>query len=203
MASPKRSISKPRARGLVMKQFPIDFRAGYITELTFMTGTNVNAKVIATNVTTVGAYASNKEYWYTAGNTSGSSVALTTSTSTYTEAQLDTFRGRLPAAFTWTQNIGTGGWTQGTYTPTTGRTNKLYKAPDPDQSGVYIGMLTEQETSTNKLLRTVWYKTSNTGTIWATNPASLTFTQVLDQAGAPSTDPNDIQATTWYYAVSP
>jgi hypothetical protein len=118
----------------------------------------------------------------------------------YNSTQISSFVSGLSQAFLWTQNIGTGGWEEGTYQPTEDQA-RLFQAVDPDNNEEKIGLLIEQDSSNN--LRTItWYKRSNTGTIFSTTPSSLTFTLVVDGQDQPSTNPEDIESGTWYYTNS-
>jgi hypothetical protein len=188
---------------ITVGQFPVDARPGYITEVTFCVSSGAVAfRAAATNITTVGAYAADTEYWYTRTQGLAAPLAMTGSVAVRSAADIDAFHADSAAAFHVTQAIGPSGWTRGTYSPTTGRTATLFKAPDPDNSRLMVGVLFEQD-ARNQLTRVVWYKTSDTGTIWAATPATLTWAAVLNGAGSPSTNPNDISATTWYYAAGP
>ncbi len=200
-----RPVTKhPEQGGPVVGQVPIDSRPGYITELTFsLVSGAVAFRTIATNVTSVGSYRQGTEYWYDDAQALGDALTMTGAVSTFTATQLDGFHASSTFAFQLAQDIGTSGWTRGTYTPTSGEAATLYKAPDPDNPRTYVGVLFQQSTR-NDLTKVVWYKTEDTGTIWAATPASISWTQVFTASGAPSTDPNDIlSGTTWYYAAGP
>jgi hypothetical protein len=158
-------------------------------------------RLIATNDRTVTGFDTDTEYWYTSTDVAiggVSSLTLHSSSSTYSSNDLNTFIGGFDAAFRVEQDIGTGGWTEGTYTPTASQ-KRLYKAVDPDNSSYWIAILIEQ--SSNALVGITWYKQSNTGTIFASSPGSLAFTLVTYE-GNPSTNPAHIAAGTWYYVHS-
>ena len=101
-------------------------------------------------------------------------------------------------AFSWTQAIGTVGWTSGTYTPPEVQA-RLYKATDPDDDGKQIGLLIEQDEDDN-LRAVTWYKQSNTGKIFDVTPERLSSSLVTNAEEGPSVDPNDIEEGDWYHA---
>ncbi|MEO7331356.1 MAG: hypothetical protein ABI193_22460, partial [Minicystis sp.] len=182
------------------RQLPVDARQNYVTEVTFTTGAYVAFRGVITNNTTVGSYNSDTEYWYTRSQALGSSISMSASANTYTGTQLDSFHSDCTTAYDTTQVVGTSGWTQGTYAAPSG--SVLYRATDPDNGSVSIGMLVTQD-SGSELKTIVWYKTANTGTVFATTPSSLSWTQVFDGSRQPSTDPADISSSATWYHTSP
>jgi hypothetical protein len=148
------------------------------------------------------------EYW--TGSTaiplsSLSSLSMTTARVAYpADAQITGFlspSSSFGAPLTTAQIVGTSGWTRGTYTPPTAA--KLFKATDPDDGAHHIGLLVMQG-SGNALAGIVWYKTRDTGTIFASTPASLAFTAVLDASGNSSLNPADIEpSAAWFYHAGP
>jgi hypothetical protein len=183
------------------KQIPVD--AGKVTEIWLDVASSTFTKVVVMNDQTVGSWDDDTEYWYSGTSTSIEDVTeidLGSQAGNYNSTQITSFIGGLSQAFLWTQNIGTGGWTSGTHTPTEDQA-RLYEAVDPDDNEKKIGLLIEQDSS-NNLRAVTWYKQSNTGKIFNTTPESLTFTLVLDDHDEPSTDPQDIESGTWYYAHS-
>ena len=182
------------------RQVPVD--AQHVTEIWIDLPTSVFIKVVAMNDVTVGSFQSGMEYWYASATSLGEEDELDfgSQSGSYTSTQINQFIGELDPVFEWTQEIGTQGWTQGTYSPVADQ-SRLYRATDPDDSQKLIGLLIEQDTSDN-LRGITWYKQENTGTIFDTTPGSLTFSLVTDQYNQPSTDPADIDNGTWYYAYS-
>ncbi|AKT43789.1 hypothetical protein [Chondromyces crocatus] len=183
------------------RQIPVD--TSKITEIWLDFGVSVFIKVVITNNLTVGTYASNTEYWYASPSVSvddATSLDMGSQSGAYGTAQIASFVGSLDLAVMWTQVIGTGGWTAGTYTPTAYKA-RLYKATDPDDDRQQIGLLLEQDDE-NNLRSVTWYKQSNTGKIFDVTPEELTFTAVMNAENEPSVDPNDIENGTWYYANS-
>ncbi|WP_437930071.1 hypothetical protein WMF37_12845 [Sorangium sp. So ce291] len=153
-------------------------------------------------------YGAGAEYW--SGNsglavTNYTALSMSSSRDVLTEAQISALllpNSNWGPVLAVTQNIGTGGWTQGSYQPTAAR-SRLFKAVDPDNSSRFIGLLIEQDVN-NDLERITWYKEVVTGTIFAHTPSSLLFSVVLDSGGQPSTNPSDIDAqATWYFASGP
>lgn len=190
----------------VKLQIPIDPDVTMI-EFTSFDGSLI--RLVTTNDTDpVGStYASHTEYWSMAPMSveRNGPLGMEASQKELTAEEITDFL--LPSTgwgpvVSIAQVIGTSGWTQGTYVPT-GAQKRLFKAVDPDDSNVYIGLLIEQDANDN-LTRVTWYKTALTGTIFATTPSAMTFEQVQDSHGDPSVDPRDIDASaTWYYASGP
>mgnify|MGYP000149055088 CR=1 FL=1 len=182
------------------RQVPVD--AQHVTEIWIDLPTSVFIKVVAMNDVTVGSFQSGMEYWYASATSLGEEDELDfgSQSGSYTSTQINQFIGELDPVFEWTQEIGTQGWTQGTYSPVADQA-RLYRAADPDDSQKLIGLLIEQDSSDN-LRGITWYKQDNTGKIFDTTPGELTFTVVTNQQDEPSTDPADIDAGTWYYAYS-
>ncbi|EYF07232.1 hypothetical protein [Chondromyces apiculatus] len=181
------------------RQIPVD--ANKITEVWLDVGVSVFIKVVITNNLAVGSYASNTEYWYASSLVSlgdVTSLDMGSESGSFGSMQIASFVGSLDLAFSWTQAIGTGGWTSGTYTPTEVQA-RLYKATDPDDDNKQIGLLIEQDEDDN-LRAITWYKQSNTGTIFDVTPERLSFSLVTNAEEGPSVDPNDIEEGDWYYA---
>jgi hypothetical protein len=184
-------------------QIPVDGRPATVTELTFtLASGSVAFRTIATNGATVSSYRADTEYWYTRTPSLEPSLTLASSAGRFSAAELDDFHADSARAFAWTQVITPSAWTARQYDPTPGRIATLFKAVDPDDARSYIGMLVEQSAG-HALTRVVWFKTRDTGVIFATTPVSLSFERVLDACGKPSTDPRDIEDTTWYRVASP
>ena len=190
--------SQTPSKRIYAAQIPID--TNKVTEIWLDVANAVFIKIVAMNDLSVGSYASNTEYWYASTAVSiGSHTQLDfgSQSGSYGSTQISQFVGSLNLAFDWTQDIGTAGWTQGTYTPSAS-VARLYKATDPDDSELEIGLLIEQDEYQN-LRGVTWYKQSNTGKAFDETPEQLTFTLVTKN-GQPSTDPADIASGTWYYA---
>ena len=185
---------------IIANQVPIDVNK--TTEIWIEDGnSDTFIRTIATNNVSVTGYDQDTEYWYTSTDISindVSQVTLRSASGVYDEEDLEDFVGGYDAAFSTRQDIGTNGWTEGTYTPTATK-KRLYKAVDPDNSSNWIGLLIEQD-SGNALVGITWYKRTNTsGTVFGTTPASLAFSLVTHE-GNPSTNPAHITSGTWYYA---
>lgn len=190
--------SKTPSKRLYAQQVPVD--TGKVTEIYLDALSAVFIKVVVTNDQTVGGFLSNTEYWYASSAVSVTDAPLITLGSqagAYDAAQIQQFLGATPLAFTWTQVVGTGAWTKSIYKPTAAQA-RLFKATDPDDPTRRIGLLIEQD-STNKLKGITWYKQVNTGKAFNVTPTSLSLAPVFDSSGNPSTDPNFITPSTWYY----
>lgn len=194
------SQGRTPSKRILARQIPID--ANKVTEIWIDLPSSVFIKVVAMNdVSSVTGFDAYKEYWYAASGTSieeEDELTFSSQSGSYTSTQINEFVGNLGQVFWWTQNIGTGGWTEGTYQPQS-TYSRLYKATDPDDSQKQIGLLIEQNSS-NNLVAITWYKQDNTGKIFDTTPGELTFTVVTNQQDEPSTDPADIASGDWYYA---
>lgn len=91
-------------------------------------------------------------------------------------------------------------WYRGIHSPAAART-RLYKATDPDDTTKMLGVLIEQDAQ-GRLAQLTWYKTRDASVLFQATPAALTFEMVKNEAGMPSTDPNDIGGWTWYFTTS-
>lgn len=182
------------------RQLPVD--TGVVTEIWFTASSTQFIRVVAMNDVNEGAFEDDTEYWYTSGNLALSGISTLTMASqadTFDEEDIEDFIGQFSLAFEHEQSIGTGGWTEGTRSPT-GAQARLYKATDPDNVNRQIGLLIEMN-SNDDLTAITWYKRENTGTIFASTPSTLSFTLVTDGMDNPSVDPTDIANETWYYVT--
>ncbi|WP_437968698.1 hypothetical protein WMF04_05125 [Sorangium sp. So ce260] len=194
------------ARDAVQLQVPPDVKMQRLV-FTVSDGHLIRAVVTSANNPSGPLYDAGVEYWSGYSGlavTSYTTLSMASTRDQLTESQITSLL--LPNT-NWgpildiTQNIGTGGWTLGTYQPTAAR-SRLFKAVDPDNPTRFIGLVIEQDLN-NDLERITWYKQVLTGTIFSQTPPSLTFSVVLDSGGQPSTNPNDIVQATWYHASGP
>lgn len=185
---------------IIMEQIPVSTNKS--TQVWFEDHDhNTFLRIIVTNDRPVSGFSLDTEYWYTSTDisiTGVSSITFRSQSGLYSEAALLAYVSGFSKSFETRQNIGTAGWTEGTYSPTATK-KRLYKAVDPDNSSHQIGLLIEQN-STNALTAITWYKQTNTsGTVFGTRPTSLVFSLVTYENVA-STDPSHIASGTWYYA---
>jgi hypothetical protein len=179
------------------EQMPVD--SDYISKYWFDAGTVGDlVRIVAMNHQSTTSCSSYTEYHYSGTSLSVGSVSGLTlyggALNSNTQTAIDDFVGTMSQRLSMAQSPS---WCRGVYSPS-GAQARLYKATDPDDSTKMIGVLIEQDTS-NRLVQITWYKTTNTGPIFASAPGSLSFSLVTDTNGNPSTDPNDIGGWTWYY----
>jgi hypothetical protein len=182
-----------------------------VTEMTFSYGTSPFINVVATNfdLPVGSSFSTETEYWSGSSSTSVDTISTLnmTSSSVYhpSDANLGGFlspNGSFNGQFSTPQFVSTSDWSRGTYSSTAAH-KRLFKAQDPDDAAHSIGLVIEQDSS-NVLTRTVWYKTTNTGVIFAATPSSLQFTAVVDSSNNASLDPDDIESgATWSFIEMP
>lgn len=143
------------------------------------------------------------ESWFTgAGASSASATANLLMTSSVTEDPLvvAAFIDSEVPAIVCCQLEGTENWAA--WERGDNSAGMLFKARDPDGLEDNIGFYFAIDALSGKLTNVAWYRTVllRDGLAFTTTPASLLFEPVLDSLSAPSTDPNDIFADTWYFS---
>lgn len=154
-----------------------------------------------------GTYAQDTEYWnYRNRSFDVGALVMTLESGPYSAQDIEDYLKNYQPAFTADETVPSGAWAKGTLGADPSDSSYLFKAPDPDDGSVCIGLLLEQ--SQNGTLRmSAWYKTSQPADGWVWSPSKaptrgLKWSRVLDAKGAPSTNPHHIQSgISWYHAI--
>lgn len=151
-------------------------------------------------------YAKDTEYWFCKPKPiAATSLEMKLESGAYSDDDVATYVASYEPAFSSAEDVTPSQWTKGVFAGSSGGAAYLFKAPDPDDSSAWIGLMLQQ-TADYKLTASAWYKSCapTDGWIWQPerSPKRLSWKLVVDSNGKPSIDPAHIQHdVTWYYAA--